>query len=312
MSHFTFTVETGEMASALHGVAPHVDGATAAVVAMQSAVIVAEQRAADNICENVNRGFFSLIRSQISQKMAAYRSQVVARLLELRDQSAKLTSVKNTMQRDFQMITARYTKLFQSLDAALFSRIHEVDQLIVDLVQKDVKRLCRRSQGLQASLPVNQLESVRSSQLIAASETKANAHSAIAAMNRFIADSNLQNQLTMSILGDKAEGITGPLFLPIALVEFDSLRSRQRQWQLKVPKLPSATLVAEMDKALEQSIFTALPQLEWKQVDTEDRERIARRFNQLVDQAQLSERVRSQVAHMFASSKWSGLVRVKA
>ena len=129
MANFSFTVDTREMAVALGSVAPHVDGTTAAVISMQTAVVAEERRAAEDICANVNRGFFSLIRSQISQKIALCRSQADARLLELRDQALKLSSVKATMQRDFQMIAARYTALFKSLDAALLSRI-AVNQIV--------------------------------------------------------------------------------------------------------------------------------------------------------------------------------------
>ena len=76
MANFSFTVDTREMADGLYSVAPHVDEVTGAMISMQTAVIMAEQQAAENICANVNRGFFSLIRSQISQKMAICRSQV--------------------------------------------------------------------------------------------------------------------------------------------------------------------------------------------------------------------------------------------
>ena len=68
MANFSFTVDTREMADGLYSVAPHVDGATGAVVSMQTAVIMAEKRAAEDICRNVNRGFFSLIRSQIRKR----------------------------------------------------------------------------------------------------------------------------------------------------------------------------------------------------------------------------------------------------
>src|ERR1035437_3593305 len=157
MANFSFTIDTQEMADGLYSVAPHVDGATGAMVSMQTAVIMAERHAAEDICRNVNRGFFSLIRSQISQKIAISRSQVEARLLELRDQSQKLLGVKTTMQRDFQMIAARYTKLFRSLDLALFSRLYELNLPLLDLVQKDVGRMGSRRRALQAAVPVHQM-----------------------------------------------------------------------------------------------------------------------------------------------------------
>ena len=50
---------------------------------MQTAVIIAEEKAADHVCNNVNKGFYSLIRSQISQKMAKLQSEVDSHLMQL-------------------------------------------------------------------------------------------------------------------------------------------------------------------------------------------------------------------------------------
>ena len=118
MANFSFVIDTEEMAQAVHQVVPHVDGTTAAVVAMQASVIAAEKEAANSICENVNRGFYTLIRSQISPKIAAVQNQLDARLLELRDQARKMLDRKKIMERDFQMIATRNMKLF-AVDAVL-------------------------------------------------------------------------------------------------------------------------------------------------------------------------------------------------
>ena len=47
MAQFNFTVDTEPMADSIDGVANHVDGTTAAVVAMQTAVIIAEEKGAE-------------------------------------------------------------------------------------------------------------------------------------------------------------------------------------------------------------------------------------------------------------------------
>jgi len=83
MPHFNFTVDTNPMANSIDGVADHVDGTTTAVVAMQTAVVIAEQKGAEKICNNVNFGFYSLIRSQISQKIATHKSKADAKIMEL-------------------------------------------------------------------------------------------------------------------------------------------------------------------------------------------------------------------------------------
>ena len=76
-----YTVDTKPMANEIKNVSSSVSKTTIAVAAMQTAVILAEEKAtqkvllaeekaANLVCSNVNKGFYSLIRSQISQKMA--------------------------------------------------------------------------------------------------------------------------------------------------------------------------------------------------------------------------------------------------
>ena len=312
MANFSFTVDTREMADGLYSVAPHVDEVTGAMIYMQTAVIMAEQQAAENICANVNRGFFSLIRSQISQKMATYRSQVEARLLELRDQSQKLLSVKATMQRDFQMIAARYTKLFRSLDIALLSRIHELDLTLVDLVQKDVVRLTSRTRALQAAVPVYQMESITSSQKIAASGTRARAGVAISAMSKFIQESNQQDRLSASILSVERGDADATVLLPIALVDCDSLQTRQRQWQYHTPTPSAPETDQQIKAAIERGVFPVLSRVEWRPQDARERENVAGYFLQFVDQAKLNERVRAHVVRMFDASLSLSLFEVRS
>ena len=55
MADFNFTVDTTPMANQINSVSHHVDGVTASVVAMKTAVISAEKDAANKICGNVNR-----------------------------------------------------------------------------------------------------------------------------------------------------------------------------------------------------------------------------------------------------------------
>jgi len=95
------TIDTKPMADEIQTVSSHVKGTTAAVVTMQSAVIAAENQSANKVCANVNRGFFTLVRSQISQKIANKQSRVEALFLQLGQQKRRLLSIKNAMERDY-------------------------------------------------------------------------------------------------------------------------------------------------------------------------------------------------------------------
>ena len=65
MANFSFTVDTDPMAHEISSVSQRVDMTSAAVVTMQTAVIVAEKESADHVCENVNYGFIRRFRRRL-------------------------------------------------------------------------------------------------------------------------------------------------------------------------------------------------------------------------------------------------------
>ena len=188
MASFSYTLDTNEMASSLDGVSSHVNGVTAAVVAMQVAVIAADTAAANKICKNVDRGFFSLIRSQISQKIAKLRAETDSRFMEMRQQSHALAAIRSRMERDYQMIAGRYARTFQSIDRSMRARVFELDRAVSTLVHREAERVQTRVLSLQAQVPMHQSESVTGAQRIAASQTKRNALRAINDMKRDLAE----------------------------------------------------------------------------------------------------------------------------
>jgi len=303
MANFSFVVDTEEMAQAVHEVAPHVDGTTAAVVAMQASVIAAEREAADSICENVNRGFYTLIRSQISQKIATVQSQLDARLLELRDQARKTLDRKKIMERDFQMIAARNMKLFASLDAALFHRVRELDAPAVELVRKDLHKLQLRYANSQATLPMHQLESVRSAQVISASRTKQSAVETIQAMDLFAADASRQRLQTARILNRGNEHTAVDFFLPILVAELDGTEGGHTVWRQYLPAKTPVGMARPTEQMSRSTVFTgAGPQ--WESADAGAHRKVEDLFRGRVAQARTSDRVKQQMMRLFAGSAW--------
>lgn len=303
MAHFNFTVDTEEMANSIDGVAPHVDGTTAAVVAMQTAVIVAEKRAAEKICENVNRGFFGLIRSQISQKLAITKSQMDARVMELGQQAQELLGIRGRMERDFQMIATRYAKLFRSLDAALYTRINELDKPLVSFVSRDLEKIRNRVRFAQATVPIHQSETINTSQLIAVSQAKASTARAIGCIHQFVHEANQQQALVGRMLGETMDGASGPVQVPVMFMESDSTRTRVPQWQFHYPPGP-APLTRRMAEAIEGEVLGGKAQMEWATVPTESKDRVYRLFLEMTKGQPLNDRVRALMVQLFNASRW--------
>ncbi|GHT76494.1 hypothetical protein FACS189463_1690 [Bacteroidia bacterium] len=166
MATFNYTVDTNPMAQEISTVSNHIKGTTTAVVAMQTAVVLAEAKAADHVCNNVNKGFYTLIRSQISQKIAKLQSEVDSHLMQLNAQRKQLLGIKNRMERDYNMISSRYLKLFNGLNQNLKQRVFELDKPTIDFAVREVEKVSNRTKYLTATVPVSQLESLAASQKI--------------------------------------------------------------------------------------------------------------------------------------------------
>ncbi len=130
---FSFTVDTDPMANSLAQVTGHVRQTTAAVVAMEQAVIESEQVAADNICRNVSTGFHVLIQSQVSQKAAGYFSQMSSKMILLMEFAKTLAQTQTRMNSDYQRLKREYGKIFHGLDKALENRIRALDKYAMQL-----------------------------------------------------------------------------------------------------------------------------------------------------------------------------------
>lgn len=302
MASFNFTVDTNPMADSIDDVAHNVDGTTAAVLAMQTAVVIAEQKGADKICNNVNFGFYSLIRSQISQKIATHKSKADAKIMELQQQSVSLIAIKSRMEKDYQMLASRYIKLFEGLNKALRARIFELDKPTTNFVLKDVLPTANRTKRLSGSSSITQVESIAGSQMISASNTKHNAMKNISSMQDFIYSSENQKNLIGSIL--TKESVTKPTEkdIPVLISESEGLNVRQSQWMITQPQLKKNT-----NLKIESHIYSSLTNLKWTDDDQSNSSRVKQEFGNFVNQSTASDRVKNQMLSLLESSKWQKL-----
>jgi hypothetical protein len=308
MSNISVNVDTQPMASAIDGVSRHVDATTAAVVTLQTAVILAGNNATETICRNVEQGFFAMLRSQLTQKMAALQSTVDSVLMEMRQEAESLQSIRRSMERDYNMISSRYTKLFGALDSALHSRVKELDQGAFELKDKHARKLLIRAGTLQASVPSHQIESVSSTQLFAASQARASALRTIQIMHRFIFESAQQKKLEVRILVKATPARRTPLYLPVLYWEQDSLQMARTQWESRVPSAPEA-LQSKLSRYTQNFVSDSLPGISATPCSAQERELVAAEFNRLFEQSAVTPRVRRQMAAMFDACPWQAMAR---
>ncbi len=202
-SRIDCVIDTEPMAREMDRVSRQVDGTTAAVVGFKAAVIKAEGDAADHVCQNVNRGFYSLIHSQISQKIAKLSSEVDSHVMKLTQLQKQLLGLRARMQRDYAMTSQRYHKLFTTINRDLRLRVTELDRPVMRFASDETTRLENRTRLLSSQVPLGQTETLAASERILAGNVKYQAKEVLESTERFLADHKRQEVLLQKVLLDE-------------------------------------------------------------------------------------------------------------
>ncbi len=304
MASIDCVVDTQPMASEINSVSKHVAGTTTAVVGMRAAVIQAEEQAAEHVCQNVNRGFYSLIHSQISQKIAKLRSEVDSHFMQLNQQRKQLVAIKSRMERDYGMISARYIKLFNGLNKNLLHRVTELDRPVLDFAVRDVNVISNRTRQLPATVPVSQLESLTLSQKILASNVKHRGEMVIESMHNFLCDMQHQKELTDRILLNERAQVDRPVMIPVVVTEANYDRHGNTSTEIifneKAMNSGSTTYIKQAFNAINS-------ELRWSKAGLD--KNITNEFNRCLAQSSASPRVKDMISTMFANSDTKPLKR---
>lgn len=289
------TVDTTPMADELSTVGRRVELTTAAVVSMQAAVIAAEKKAADDVCSNVNRGFHTLMLSQVSQKVAQLQSTVNSHLLRLNQQTKQLLAIKDRMQRDYGRTTARYTRLFNTLNKELRVRVQELDQPIFKFATVEVQTTTNRMTNLVATVPIGQTESVALAQTITASLLKKHSKDVLESSTSFVGQMEEQKVLTDKILLSSVSAKDANIVAPVLIYEGCNSNSSSIDVQL-----PASLMDANNQSMVRGAIYEDVERLNWHESETNPE--VANEFARLVDQSPKSARVKDMMRKLMQNA----------
>ena len=277
------TIDTKPMADEIQTVSSHVKGTTAAVVTMQSAVIAAENQSANKVCANVNRGFFTLVRSQISQKIANKQSRVEALFL----------SIKNAMERDYGRVAANYLRTFTNINKELEKNIRELDQPIFDLVNRHVATSSNRMNALSGLVSTTQLEGLTKSQQILMSEMKHNAQAAIHQATDFLTQIGEQRVLTNKVLISQLEDNSQKTcHIPVIISETVSDAQQNVRTEISVPEGLSNNEASRVT-----GVIRSQNDLPWSQGEVSPL--VGDEFARLLDESNASPRVKELIRKLY-------------
>ena len=294
MAYIDCEVNTRPMAQEIDTVSKHINQTTAAVVGMKVAVISAEEEATTRVCNDVNRGFYALIHSQISQKIAKLQSEVDSHLMKLNQHKKQLLGVKMRMERDYGMLCGRYSKLFNGLNKNLENRVFMLDKPTIDFAVKEINAVSNRTKQLSAIVPVGQLESLTASQRMVASSLKNRGLLVLGAMNNFLGEMKAQEMITQRILlplrcgSDKQQ-----IMVPVIVRETNNSRDNKH---IDV-YVNSSELSQRTQDSIKNSI-NAYP-LQW-QASVGPNNELRSEFNRCLSSSNSSQRVKDMVEKLFS------------
>jgi len=306
MSNFQFTVDTTPMAKSVDSAGHHITGVNAAVVAMNVAVIAAEKASSKTICENVNKGFYTLIKSQISQKAVAAYNEMTSKQGILVQLAKALDKVKGQMEKDYNMIANRYAKLFNSLNKALETRVRELDRSAMRLAEIRKNMVFDRLKDDGSMLFSASSEAIPLAQTALAGKLKQKTRDTLLTLSDSINEDRSYKEKVDSILVKHEDNSGGSdlKYLPAIFFSTDSLLNSDDA----IESVYTADAM-ENTAPLVSEINNIQNALVWTPLDKDEKDDVRREFLALCEKEANEERLAKEMLRMFDTASWEVLIQ---
>ena len=140
MAVLNFRVDTDPMAYKVSEINSSVVGVGTTVIELQKELISAEVEAAEKVSNNVTYGFYMLTRNQLTQKMVDFENKATNAYVLYQNYSKDLKQIKERMEKDYNLISRQYLKIFKSIENTLNTLVKDLDSALLDITSttKDV------------------------------------------------------------------------------------------------------------------------------------------------------------------------------
>lgn len=300
MSDFNITVDTSPMANSLDHVNSNVRSVTSSVIAMESAVVIAQQEASEHICRNVDSGFFILMKSQFDQKIAAVSSEMLSTMQLMESFKNEIDKIMLIMQDDYERIKLRYQKHFSSLDKSLETRIHELDKKAYEISRNYKLSQFKNGTEIIKSFCYNDdTQLLKIKQMSAVVKNKS--AKSIDVMTNDVIEQIKYSDSVKSILKPAENEEIQSEYVPVIFSETDSMMTEDTS----VKDIISSTEAAfsTNSKYLNQ-LKEHSNDFTWKEVNEREYEPIKNSFQTRVSKEISDERVAKEMLRLFSETKW--------
>jgi hypothetical protein len=304
MADFQFTVDTSPMARSVDSAGSHINGVNAAVIAMEAAVIATEKASSRTICENVDRGFYMLVKSQISQKAVAAYTEMTSKQVILLQLAKGLDRIKQQMENDYHSIAKRYAEHFNSINKSLETRVRELDRSAMLLAEIRKNMVFDRLKDDSSMLFSASSEAIPIAQTALAGKLKQKTRDTLLTLSESINEDLSYNEKVGSILvkHEDYSDSSAIRYLPAVFLATDSLLNPDDS----IESIYTAD-VMENTAPLVSEINRVQNALSWTALDKDEKDAVRREFLALCEKEANEERLAKEMLRMFDASSWEVL-----
>lgn len=241
MANLDFVVDTTPMANRVDRMTTGVISVQSAVHVMEEEIVKSEQDAAKKISSNVTYGFYMLARNQFSQKEIVFNNEVTTNMTMIQNFMKDLNQIKSRMERDYNVISRQYLKLFSRIDNSLRSSIKDLDDSLLSIVIDGREEMNARVLNGPGKVISYDGELLPITQLLAVGTIKKKCKSLLQRFKSVI-DMNfrLRQQFKECLEDRSTSGGIKTIFVPVVVIEHDSLVDQTSSLLLaKMPQFPS-------------------------------------------------------------------------
>ncbi|GHV79484.1 hypothetical protein AGMMS49944_12750 [Spirochaetia bacterium] len=213
-----------------------IDALTGSVVAMNAAQCAAIQKTSQEVSQHIIDGFFTSIKSELSQQIQAANSEIKSRFGLIHEQGKLVDSKKAQMEIDYSRISSRYVDIFKDLDIECRKRIYALDKQSFEMSEKVLKQLITDTVNNDAAKNILGIQEESSSKtMIMVSGLNRKSREILQTLFAYITQEMQLSSLVESFMSDEKIAEKKDMFIPVIYTERSAIMESKTDHVTSMP-----------------------------------------------------------------------------
>lgn len=300
MPSYDCRIDTYPMAEKVSTVNASVLGVGTAVVGMEHAIVQTQIETSQKICNNLDSGFYLLMKSQISQKIVAQYSKINSYVALMAQIKKSILSKTVQMQKDFLMIKKRYTKLFGELDRELETRVRELDEPAMMIAETRKAIITNSFCNTPATVLLSEKEIQNTKQFMLNARMKTKTQKSLDALSNNVFNTETYSKKIDNMMKNQSISKNNELFVPVLYSRMKSFASENAEFN---QTFVSNSLGVDAKTKAESYFTTAIEANIVTDKKDSEKSLIKNEFAKFISSDSSSDRVKQTMQQLFEGSE---------